>query len=202
MIHILTAREQILSRYDGSAQLSISHGATIVLPENPLIVEVIRSRVSRVSFIIALERLLPRVCVSCVIESVWREGKAGLHVRSVQLQRAAAFEGSFGEGDETGWQKGVVERGGGRGGGRRRGGDGGGGAVTRGWERREREWEGERERGGREAVYRWRYRSWQCESRLSGDKAGSVRATRPSARRIITIENGATETPLFGCSGA
>lgn len=58
---------------------------------------------------------------------------------------------------------------------------------------------GER-RGG--WVYRCRYRSWQCESRLSGDKAGSVRATRPSVRRIITIENGATETPLFGCSGA
>lgn len=77
MIHILTARKQILSRYDGSAQLSISHGATIVLPENPLIVEVIRSRVSRVSFIIALERLLPRVCVSCVIESVWRERERG-----------------------------------------------------------------------------------------------------------------------------
>lgn len=93
---------------------------------------------SRVSFIIALERLLPRVCVSCVIESVRREGEAGLHVRSVQLQRASAFEGSFGEGDETGWQKGVVvERGGGG-----RGGDGGGGAVTRGWEGREREWEG------------------------------------------------------------
>lgn len=24
----------------------------------------------------------------------------------------------------------------------------------------------------------------------------------PPVRRIITIENGATETPLFGCSGA
>lgn len=70
MIHILMARKQIPARYGGSAQLRISHGATIVLPENPLIVEVIRSRVSRVSFIIALERLLPRVCVSCVIESV------------------------------------------------------------------------------------------------------------------------------------
>ena len=81
-------------------------------------------------------------------------GGGWLHDRSVQLQRAAAFEGSFGEGDETGWQKGVVERGAGGGGGglRRRGGDGGGGAVTRGWERgvggREREREGERREGG------------------------------------------------------
>ncbi|KAK1131379.1 hypothetical protein K0M31_017664 [Melipona bicolor] len=53
--------EQIPARYSGSAQLSISHGATIVLPGNPLIAE------------------------------------------------RAAFGGSFGEGDETVWQKGVEQ---------------------------------------------------------------------------------------------
>lgn len=61
---------------------------------------------------------------------------------------------------------------------------------------------GQGERDEKWQVYR--HRSRQCESRLSGDKAGSTHARNEalSARRIITIENDATETPLFGCSRA
>lgn len=69
---------------------------------------------------------------------------------------------------------------------------GAGGPSTGGQGERDEKWQ----------VYR--HRSRQCESRLSGDKAGSTRARNEalSARRIITIENDATETPLFGCSRA
>lgn len=63
---------------------------------------------------------------------------------------------------------------------------------------------GQGEGEGDEKWRVYRHRSRQCESRLSGDKAGSTRARNEalSARRIITIENDATETPLFGCSRA
>ena len=52
---------------------------------------------------------------------------------------------------------------------------------------------GRRAGDGKWQVYR--HRSRECESRLSGDKAGfDSRNEALSARRIITIENGATET--------